>query len=168
MTLEYRAKLYATAMHRLVNQTYDGVRPYAFHLQMAVEVARHFINLIPEADRDLVLAACWAHDVIEDTRESYSDVVKELGSDVAEIVYAVTNDKGRNRAERGGVNYYLGISRTKYAPFVKLCDRLANVVYSKYKGSRQYEMYRREAKDFLIRIYNPAYMDMMMALTKLC
>lgn len=48
----------------------------------------------------------------------------------AEIVYALTNDKGRTRAERAGEKYYQGIRETPYAPFVKLADRLANITYS--------------------------------------
>ncbi len=48
----------------------------------------------------------------------------------SEIVYALTNDKGRNRAERGGDRYYQGIRATPYAPFIKLCDRLANTSFS--------------------------------------
>ena len=37
----------------------------------------------------------------------------------AEIVYALTNDKGRTRKERAGEHYYAGIRETPYAPFVK-------------------------------------------------
>ncbi|MCI6249622.1 MAG: hypothetical protein MR641_00070, partial [Bacteroidales bacterium] len=48
----------------------------------------------------------------------------------AEVVYALTNDKGRTRAERAGEHYYAGIRATPYAPFVKLCDRLANMTHS--------------------------------------
>ena len=48
----------------------------------------------------------------------------------AEIAYALTNDKGRTRAERAGEKYYQGIRETPYAPFVKLADRLANISHS--------------------------------------
>ena len=48
----------------------------------------------------------------------------------AEVVYALTNDKGRTRAERAGEHHYAGIRATPYAPFVKLCDRLANMTHS--------------------------------------
>jgi hypothetical protein len=43
--------------------------------------------------------ACWGHDTIEDTRTSYNDAANHLGKDAADIVYAVTNEKGKNRAE---------------------------------------------------------------------
>ena len=48
----------------------------------------------------------------------------------AEIVYALTNEKGRTRAERAGVKYYEGIRAVPYAPMVKLADRMANVRFS--------------------------------------
>ena len=44
----------------------------------------------------------------------------------AEIVYALTDEKGRNRAERGSEKHYEDIRNTLYAPFVKLCNRYAN------------------------------------------
>ena len=71
-----------------------------------------------------------------------------------EIVYALTNDKGRTRAERAGENYYKGIRETPYAPFVKLCDRLANVTYtcsidSGKDGNKMREIYKSEMAHFL-------------------
>ena len=71
----------------------------------------------------------------------------------AEIVYALTNDKGRTRSERAGERYYQGIRETPYAPLVKLADRLANVTYS-FRGTneantRMREVYVREMPHFL-------------------
>jgi hypothetical protein len=75
-----------------------------------------------------------------------------------EIVYALTNDKGRTRAERAGEKYYKGIRETPYAPFVKLCDRLANVSYScgadGHRGTRMKDVYKGEMHHFLMSI-NP-------------
>jgi hypothetical protein len=59
----------------------------------------------------------------------------------AEIVYALTNDKGRTRAERAGEKYFKGIRTTPYAPLVKLADRLANITYSfNYTNKDNYRM----------------------------
>ncbi|MBR1412444.1 MAG: hypothetical protein IJ577_04880, partial [Prevotella sp.] len=73
-------------------------------------------------------------------------------------VYALTNEKGRTRAERAGEKYYQGIRETPYAPFVKLCDRLANITYScsGVDGSnlRMKEVYKSEMPHFLQSI-NP-------------
>ena len=72
MTLLEKAKEYATIYHSQTNHEYDW-RPYAYHLQMVVDAAAGFIHLIPEHDRETVLAACWCHDVMEDTRQTYND-----------------------------------------------------------------------------------------------
>ena len=48
------------------------------------------------------MLATWGHDLIEDTRVSYNDVMNHLGQEASDIVFAVTNDKGKNRQERAG------------------------------------------------------------------
>jgi (p)ppGpp synthase/HD superfamily hydrolase len=100
----------------------------------------------------VIYLACWGHDLIEDTRVSYNDVSHRLDHagyfDVADIIYAVTNEKGKNRKERANEKYYEGIRSTPGAVFVKLCDRIANVQYSKMTKSRMFEMYGKEQHEF--------------------
>jgi hypothetical protein len=129
--LVLKAKDYAILKHFETNHKYDG-KPYEVHLEMAFEFACKFVHLLPD-DKTIseVLAAVWAHDVIEDCRQNYSDVKNVLGEIVAEIVYALTNEKGKNRKERANDKYYEGIRNTPFADYVKICDRLANVTYSK-------------------------------------
>ena len=134
-------RLAAHRLHESVNQFYDGDKPYGYHLDMvAKEVyAYGHLVLVGEADLLPLLLGAWFHDSIEDARVSYNDVKKialKLGLTeeqaflASEIVYALTNEKGRNRKERAGKRYYEGIRKTPYAPFVKMCDRMANIRYS--------------------------------------
>jgi (p)ppGpp synthase/HD superfamily hydrolase len=102
--------------------------------------------------KDTCRKASWGHDLIEDTRVSYNDVKTELGEEVADIIYAVTNDKGKHRKERAGDKYYEGIRSTPGAVFVKLCDRIANVQYGKMTKSRMFEMYKKENDEFVIQL----------------
>jgi (p)ppGpp synthase/HD superfamily hydrolase len=102
--------------------------------------------------RTACLRAAWGHDLIEDCRVSYNDVKHVLGQEAADIVYAVTNEKGKNRNERANEKYYEGIRNTPGAVFVKLCDRIANVQYSKMTGSRMFEMYRKENDNFVVKL----------------
>ena len=95
------------------------------------------------------MSACWLHDVIEDARLTYNDVAKFAGYEVADIVYAVTNEKGKNRAERANHKYYEGIRLNQNAIFVKLCDRLANVDFSKDYRDNMFYTYKKENTDFL-------------------
>ena len=107
--IEKKAKEFALKSHRKTNHKYD-IFPYKLHLNIVVWFARKYIYLIPIDKRNNVLAACWCHDTIEDCRVTYNDIKNTLGDDVANIVYALTNDKGKNRKERAGDNYYKGIS----------------------------------------------------------
>ena len=144
--------------HKSTNHQFDTYLPYEFHLRMASNVAQEFIKFIPDSNdgetsfRESVLMATWGHDLIEDTRVSYSDVKNHLGQEVADIIYAVTNEKGKNRKERANDKYYEGIRNTPGAVFVKLCDRIANVQYSKMTGSRMFEMYKKENDDFIVQL----------------
>ena len=138
--------------HKNTNHFYDTYLPYEFHLRMVVQVAEEFIH-IPERMWDDLRLACWGHDLIEDTRTSYNDCKKELGQYVADIIYAVSNEKGKNRAERANYKYYEGIIDTPGATFVKLCDRIANVQYSSMTKSKMLEMYQREHKDFVSKLW---------------
>lgn len=164
--LEEIAKDYAIKCHESTNHKYDG-KPYEVHLSMAVAWAHKFIHLIPESDRGIVLSAIWCHDVTEDCRETYNDVKFVLGEAVADIVYAVTNEKGKTRAERANEKYYKDMHRVKYANFVKLCDRLANVKYSKDNGSSMFDKYKRENKNFIDKVCTMDYESMDQELTKL-
>ena len=158
----------AHELHRSVNQTYGDELPYGYHLDMVVQGVRDFGHLVcvREADVLPLFFGGYYHDSIEDARLTYNDVMaiarailtEEQALMATEIVYALTNDKGRNRAERAGEAYYKGIRETPYAPFVKLCDRLANITYScsEMNGSNQRmkEVYKKEVPHFLSSI-NP-------------
>lgn len=81
----------------------------------------------------------------------------------ASQIFAVTNNKGRNRQERADERYYKGIISTPGAPLVKLCDRIANVKYSKENDSSKYYMYRREMPHFIASLF-PVTTDALFAL----
>lgn len=158
----------AAQCHAAVNQTYDGYLPYAFHLRLTSSYALRFLPLLQldEAQGETVLAAAYFHDTLEDARLSYNDLTALLTRlkgehglrlDVhaaAEAVYALTNDKGRTRAERAGDAYYQGIRETPFAPFLKMCDRLANLRYSTLWTPRQRmaQVYAEEMPHFLKNI----------------
>jgi (p)ppGpp synthase/HD superfamily hydrolase len=143
-----RARAYANKCHSETNHLYDGM-PYMHHLHMAESQAERFAYLLPYPDRDKVIAAVLLHDTLEDCRKTYNDLKKEMNSvEIADIVYAVTNDKGKTRKERAGKKYYRGIRKTKYASFVKLCDRIANVTHGINKRGDMVEKYRKEHHEF--------------------
>lgn len=150
--------------HVGTNHYYDTYLPYEIHLRMVNNAAQDFKHLLDDTVdyfsgekmydqvtlRTACLRAVWGHDLIEDCRVSYNDVKNNLGEESADIIYAVTNEKGRDRHERANDKYYEGIRNTPGAVFVKLCDRIANVQYSKMTKSRMFEQYRGENTRFLI------------------
>jgi hypothetical protein len=158
----------AHELHQSVNQTYGKDLPYGYHLDMVAEEAREFGYLVCEKESDVVpmMFGAYYHDSIEDARLTYNGVMKVARSFMndddalmaTEIVYALTNDKGRNRAERAGERYYEGIRNTPYAPFMKLCDRVANITFScsaTDEGNKHMkEVYKKEVPHFLAAI-NP-------------
>ena len=144
---------YALKCHDDTNHKYDG-HPYSNHLQMVYDYGCKYQHLILNRDVDAPLAACWTHDVIEDARQTYNDVKGACGIQVAEITYALTNEKGKNRSERANDKYYRGICDISGALFVKLCDRLANINYSKISGSTMLDRYRKEHSNFKNKLYD--------------
>jgi (p)ppGpp synthase/HD superfamily hydrolase len=162
----------AHELHQSVNQTYGDSLPYGYHLDMVVSGIVDFGHLVCAGENDVLplFFGGYFHDSIEDARLTYNDVLKtardflteEQALMATEIVYALTNDKGRNRAERAGEKYYEGIRTTPYAPFIKLCDRLANITYScsGEDASNQHmkEVYKQEMPHFLHSI-NPHSSD---------
>jgi len=150
-------------LHSSVNQTYGDDLPYSYHLDMVFDIVSEFGHLVCVSPADVLplIFGAYFHDSIEDARMTYNDVMSEArllmteeqALMATEIVYALTNDKGRTRAERAGERYYQGIRQTPYAPFVKLCDRLANITFSCSNmdngNTRMKLVYKEELHHFL-------------------
>lgn len=143
--LESKARNYACEKHIETNHKY-GELPYTAHLCHARDVADRY--LVDAYANDYLLAAVWAHDLIEDCRVTYNDLSKVCGTTVAEIVYAVTQPKGRNRKERNSLQYYSDIRNVPGAAFVKLCDRIANVEHGINSGIGMFQLYQKEHVQF--------------------
>lgn len=161
----------AFQIHDGVNQKYDHVLPYGFHLKMTASYVSRYGYLVAGTEADILIlyASAYLHDTMEDARMTYNDVVKFVkefkGEDfilpedvrqtvedqVPDIVYALTNEKGRNRKERANGLYYQGIRETKFASFIKMCDRLANIQYTMMFVFANWmsDVYRREYPEFI-------------------
>jgi (p)ppGpp synthase/HD superfamily hydrolase len=161
-----KAKAYAIQCHMETNHTYDG-KPYETHLQIVYEFGMKYSFLLPKDKVDYALAACWTHDTIEDCRQTYNDVKAACGETIAEITYALTNEKGKSRKERANEKYYEGIRQTPLASFVKVCDRLANAKYSKEINSKMIEAYRKEKDHFKEQLWSDELKQMFEELEEL-
>lgn len=123
-------------------QEYDHGSYYENHILIVVRIA-HYLGL-----SETIKAACALHDVLEDTNIQYADLVNEIGFEVANLVYLVTDEIGRNRFERK-MKTYPKIRGNSDAVLVKLCDRIANLMYSNEKRNyKKIRMYVEESEDF--------------------
>jgi len=143
----------AHMLHDSVNQRYDRTHPYGYHLDMVAGSVEKYGHLVCAKEYDILplFFGAYYHDSIEDARLTYNDVMRgarlfmndDQAEMAAEMAYALTNEKGRTRAERADDRYYQGIRETPYAPFLKLSDRLANITYS-FKHSNKSNEHMKE------------------------
>lgn len=120
-----------------------GSLPYSAHLDAVVEVIERYLYYINEKYHLDVINSGYCHDLIEDTEVSCKMIEAFLNKNVAEIVYAVSNELGRNRKERN-FKTYPKIWDNDLAIFVKLADRIANTTNSKNSKHRMYKVYKNE------------------------
>lgn len=154
-----KIKKFASAHHK---NKYDGL-PYSFHLEMTVSFAIKYLYLIPKEDAEIVIASCWLHDIIEDCQVSKNEIVKVSDVRVADIVVALSKKKNQSI-----LTYYRTIANTPLASFVKICDRFANLSYSREK--KNYKMlskYYDEMPVFVNVLYEPVYEIMIQDIKKI-
>ena len=144
MTNEQRALLVAESAHS--DQKY-GIYPYIYHPMSVAKLAREF------GYSESIIIACILHDTLEDTELSYNDIKKAFGEEVAEIVYCVTDELGRDRKERKAKTYPKIRANWK-ATVVKIVDRIANIQHSFEYTPKLFRMYLDEHQDFCKNIMN--------------
>lgn len=139
-----RALLVAERVH--AKESYD-IYPYMFHIHQTVQVAQDL------GFDEEVQIGCALHDVMEEGNLSYNDIRKHFGTDIAEIVFCVTDELGRNRKEKKEKTYPKIKSNLK-ATLVKFCDRISNVRNSKQYNKQLFAMYVDENHDFCLNLAN--------------
>jgi len=124
MTLEDRARTFATAAHAAVAQLRKYTNePYIVHPAEVVQI----LKTRPH-DPEMV-AAAWLHDVVEDTGVSIEVIRAEFGSKVSDLVGWLTDvsrpEQG-NRATRKAIDRAHTAAAPSEAQTIKLCDLISN------------------------------------------
>ncbi len=132
------ARMVAVKAHS--NQSYDKIFPYEKHLDDVVDVLKRF------GFSGKYIVAGYLHDGIEDSAISYKSIRKYFGFDVAEMVYCVTDELGRDRKEKK-IKTLPKTASNSAAIIIKLADRIANIEHGG-KIDMYYEEYN-EFKDAL-------------------
>ncbi|WP_295002358.1 HD domain-containing protein [uncultured Dechloromonas sp.] len=119
-----RARQYAVEFHERIDQRrkYSG-QPYEAHLKAVADIVAGV------SDDPATLAAAWLHDVVEDTPATIEDVAHEFGTDIAELVDALTDvsrPSDGNRKERRAIDCAHLASAPPRAQTVKLADLIDN------------------------------------------
>lgn len=138
------------------SQTYgrgESIVSYTRHLEDVVDILRRFNH----TDPNLIIAG-YLHDSIEDTDMSYNDIRSMFGEVVADIVYCVTDELGKNRKERKA-RTYAKIAGNRSALVIKLADRIANIEYGIHTKSDLVQMYRKEQNDFKKSLFVPGFVE---------
>ena len=156
MSTVEKAKLFAIRAHG--KQTY-GDFLYRKHLEDVVKIlsetypmcrpeTNHPLEQCVGNDRNAISAAAWLHDTIEDTEVTFGDIFNEFGRVVARLVFACTDEPGKNRKERHERTYPKLMAAGRDAIAIKLADRIANVNHSLQYNHNMFKMYQKEYPEF--------------------
>lgn len=143
------------------NQKY-GEHPYSYHLNYVVNILTEY----GYAEDDAIISAGWLHDTIEDTDTTHAMLVLEFNQEIADIVWAVSSEPGKNRQAKFR-NTAPKIISNKKALIVKLADRIANTEASLANNPKLYQMYVKEFTLFHELLYQDN-LPMWNRLIKLC
>ena len=140
------------AMYRFAKRRHDDTgairkvskQPYWVHPEGVAKI------VMEHGGSDVEIKAAMAHDVLEDTGESYEDMVEKFGDKVASIVKEVTNDK--DEIAKVGKEKYISEELCRLSPealTVKLADMLYNM-----KDSPTEKNYERMRKNIAFLMMN--------------
>jgi (p)ppGpp synthase/HD superfamily hydrolase len=116
--LVQKAKTFSAEKHSHQLRKHDSA-PYTAHLEAVVAILkRHGIT------DDVVLAAAYLHDTVEKTDTSVREIIDIFGTDVAKLVYWLTDDDRGNKKEKK----LLSAWRLSRAPWEAKLIKLAELV----------------------------------------
>lgn len=144
VTLVKQAAYMAIGAHG--NQTYDGY-PYYYHLEEVVDTLKEF-----GYTEDKYIISGYLHDIIEDAAVSYQKLKRTFGEEIAEIVYGVTDEMGRNRTEKKAKTL-IKTAQNKDSIIIKLADRLSNLRNCIKTKNDKIGMYKKEYSTFKAVLY---------------
>lgn len=119
-----RARIFASEAHQRIDQRrrYSG-QPYATHLKAVAD------TVASVTDSPAAIAAAWLHDIVEDTPATIEDIASAFGSEVAELVNALTDisrPSDGNRKQRKAVDREHLAKASPAVKTIKLADLIDN------------------------------------------
>lgn len=129
-----RAQKFATWAH-IDTVRADGHTMFITHPAKVVDILKQV------TDDEVLLAAAWLHDVIEDEEVSYEDIRKEFGDEVADLVHEVTHE-----GEPDSHGYYFPRLKSQRGIMLKFADRLSNISDMADWDDKRREHYLRKSR----------------------
>ncbi len=114
---------FAAQKHAAQRRKGAAGEPYVNHL---LEVAQLVSSALPAPDANLVIAAL-LHDTVEDVGVTKEELTERFGSDVAELVMEVTDDKSLPKAERKRLQVEQAPKKSVRAQYIKVADKISNL-----------------------------------------
>jgi guanosine-3',5'-bis(diphosphate) 3'-pyrophosphohydrolase len=118
-----QAATFAAEKHAAQKRKGAAAEPYVNHL---LEVAHLISTALSEPDTNLVIAAL-LHDTIEDAGVTKEELIQAFGTDVADLVAEVTDDKSLPKAERKSLQIVHAAKISVRAQAIKLADKISNL-----------------------------------------
>lgn len=170
--------------------------PYSFHLLATEKIATDFMQSVFEGEdlynglkgvkgeatlSTIIKQVAIAHDCLEDARMNVSDLknalirngrntnfvnTPEYRDFVVDCCYKLTDDKGMNRKQRKNEAWWSQLLKNDVASYVKICDRLANVLYSRLTNTEKFNMYKRENSEFVSHFKSEKFSPILNKLNK--
>lgn len=118
-----KAAHFAAERHRGQRRKGAAAEPYVNHL---LEVAELVSSTLSAPDTNLVIAAL-LHDTVEDVGVTKDELIQAFGSDVANLVMEVTDDKSLPKQERKRLQIVTAPHKSVRAQVIKLADKISNL-----------------------------------------
>lgn len=113
---------FASCKHRDHRRLDNASTPYINHPLAVAKI----LSENGETDIELLMAAV-LHDTVEDTDTTVEELEKLFGSEIAEIVNSVTDDKTKSKSERKQLQIVHAPTLSHKAKLLKLADKIANM-----------------------------------------
>jgi (p)ppGpp synthase/HD superfamily hydrolase len=120
MDIVAKASEFAAAKHAKQRRKYTD-QPYFNHLAAVVRLLES--SGITDST---ILAAAYLHDTVEDTNTTMQEIVAEFGTDVAELVYWLTDAEKGNRESRTLMSAWRLSRAPLQAKLIKFADIIDN------------------------------------------
>jgi len=134
-----------------------GRKPYRVHLEAVAKLAVRY----GFTDEQIIMV-CWLHDVLEDCLTVTVQTLLDAGfpAEVVAAAYALKDEDGENRDEKKA-RTLPKIAANRMALIVKLCDRIANVLFSRRNNPRKFKRYQHEHVAFKAVLFNSSDLELL-------